>query len=145
MYFKMVEPTESHKSFASLPYIKVVTEPLTRSLKKYDVTFEKKRLPLYKNSSQLLNSDLRWTRRPMSCIKFHVQIVRGFGETSRVFNTRKKEHLRNIKTLSKGSRTADHAWLTNHIIDFENVSVVDKDTSRTRKTLEGWQLNQSDT
>ena len=38
MFFKMVEPTESRKSFASLPYIKGVTEPLTRVLKKYDVT-----------------------------------------------------------------------------------------------------------
>ena len=34
MFFKMVEPTESRKSFASLPYIKGVTEPLTRVLKK---------------------------------------------------------------------------------------------------------------
>ncbi|XP_068707612.1 uncharacterized protein [Montipora foliosa] len=38
MFFKMVEPTESRKSFASLPYIKGVTEPLTRILKKHDVT-----------------------------------------------------------------------------------------------------------
>ena len=38
MFFKMVEPTESRKSFASLPYIKGVTEPLTRVLKKHDVT-----------------------------------------------------------------------------------------------------------
>ena len=38
MFFKMVEPTESRKSFASLPYIKGVIEPLTRVLKKQDVT-----------------------------------------------------------------------------------------------------------
>ena len=38
MFFKMVEPTESRKSFASFPYIKGVTEPLTRILKKHDVT-----------------------------------------------------------------------------------------------------------
>ena len=38
MFFKMVEPTESRKSFASLPYIKGVTEPLTRVLKKYHST-----------------------------------------------------------------------------------------------------------
>ena len=38
MFFKMVEPTERRKSFASLPYIKGVTEPLTRVLKKHDVT-----------------------------------------------------------------------------------------------------------
>ena len=33
MFFKVVEPTESRKSFASLPYIRGVTEPLTRVLK----------------------------------------------------------------------------------------------------------------
>ena len=38
MLFKMVQPTESRKSFASLPYIKEVTEPLTHVLKKHDVT-----------------------------------------------------------------------------------------------------------
>ena len=38
MFFKMVEPTESRKSSASLPYIKGVTKPLTRVLKKRDVT-----------------------------------------------------------------------------------------------------------
>ena len=42
MFFKMVEPTESRKSFASLPYIKGVTEPLTRVLKKHDVTVANK-------------------------------------------------------------------------------------------------------
>ena len=34
MFFKMIEPTEPRQSFASLPYIKGVTEPLTRILKK---------------------------------------------------------------------------------------------------------------
>ena len=33
LFFKMVEPTEPRKSFASFPYIKGVTEPLTRVLK----------------------------------------------------------------------------------------------------------------
>ena len=38
IFFKMVELTESRKSFASLPYIKGVTEPLIGVLKKHDVT-----------------------------------------------------------------------------------------------------------
>ena len=96
-FFKMVEPTESHKSFASLPYIKGVPEPLTRILKKHDVTVVKKHLPLYKNSSQLVNSDLQWNRRPMSCIKFPVQIVRGVILEKQA----EPEHLRNIKTAAK--------------------------------------------
>ena len=54
------------------------------------------------------------------------------GETGRLFNTRKKEHLRNTKTAAKGSRTANHAWSNNRAIDF------DKGTFRTRKTLKAW-------
>jgi len=60
------------------------------------------------------------------------------GETSRAFNTRKKEHLRNTKTAAKGSRIANHAWSNNHAIDFENASINDKGTFKTRKTLEAW-------
>ena len=60
------------------------------------------------------------------------------GETGRAFNTRKKEHLRNTKTAAKGSRIANHAWSNNHVIDFENASIIDKGTFRTRKTLEAW-------
>ena len=44
MFFKMAEPTESRKSFACFPYIKGVTEPLTRVLKKHDVTVVNKPL-----------------------------------------------------------------------------------------------------
>ena len=38
MFFNLVEPSESRKSFASLPYIKGVTEPFTRVLKKHDIS-----------------------------------------------------------------------------------------------------------
>jgi len=58
--------------------------------------------------------------------------------TGRAFNTRKKEHLRNTKTAAKGSRIANHAWSNNHAIDFENASIIDNITFRTRKTLEAW-------
>ena len=47
-----------------------------------------------------------------------------------------KKKLRNIKTAAKGSRIANYAWSYNHAIDFENASVIDKGSFRTRKTLE---------
>ena len=97
-------------------------------------------LPLYNNSSQLRNSDLRWNRRPTSYTKFPVQIVLGviLGKPAELLhcNTRKKEHLRNTKVAAKGSRIANHPWSNNHAIDFENASIIDKGTFRTRKTLE---------
>ena len=46
------------------------------------------------------------------------------GETGRAFNTRRKEHLRNVKTAAKGFRIANHAWSHDHSIDFNNASVI---------------------
>ena len=48
------------------------------------------------------------------------------------------EHLRNTKTAAKGSRIANHTWSNSHAIDFDNASIIDKGSLRTRKTLEAW-------
>ena len=53
------------------------------------------------------------------------------GETGRCFQTRKKEHQRNLKNYS-------NAWQNNHSIDFDNACVIDKGNYRVRKTLESW-------
>ena len=60
------------------------------------------------------------------------------GETGRCFETRKKEHIRNVKTCANGSNIAKHAWSFDHRMDFDNSSVVDKGSFRIRKTLEAW-------
>ena len=60
------------------------------------------------------------------------------GETGRCFQTRKKEHQRNLKNYAKGSNVANHAWKNNHSIDFDNACVIDKGDYRVRKTLESW-------
>ena len=60
------------------------------------------------------------------------------GETGRCFETRKKEHIRNVKTCANGSNIAKHAWSFEHRIDFDNSSVIDKGSFRVRKTLEAW-------
>ena len=57
---------------------------------------------------------------------------------SRCLLTRKKEHIRNVKSCSKGSNIANHVWTNNHLIDFENANVIDKGDYRVRKTLESW-------
>lgn len=46
--------------------------------------------------------------------------------------------MKNNKTARKGSRFANYAWSYNHVIDFENASIIDKGTLKTRKTLEAW-------
>ena len=76
MFFKMVEPTESRKSFASLPYIKGVTESLTRVLKKHDVTVVNKPFTILQ---QFPAPKFRPSMESQTNIvyKFPVQIVRG--------------------------------------------------------------------
>ena len=140
MFFKMVEPTESRKSFASLPYIKGLTEPLTRVLKKYDVTVVNK--PFTTLQQQFPVPKFRPSMESLTDVVYKIPCTNCtwccIGETSRAFKTRKKEHLRNTKTAAKGSRIANHAWSNNHAIDFDNASIIDKGSFRTRKTLEAW-------
>ena len=51
---------------------------------------------------------------------------------------RKKAHITNVKRAAKGSRVANHAWSHNHVIDFNNASIIDKRNVRIRKCLESW-------
>ena len=131
---------ESRMSFASLPYIKGVTEPLTRILKKHDVTVVNK--PFTTLQQQFPVPKFRPSMESQTNVVYKIPCTNCswcyIGETGRAFNTRKKEHLRNTKTAAKGSRIANHAWSNNHAIDFENALVIDKGTFRTRKTLEAW-------
>ena len=77
---------------------------------------------------------------PCTILKFPVQIVPSviLGKAAELSIPGKGEHLRNTKTAAKVSRIANHTWSNNHAIDFENASIIDKGTFRTRKTLESW-------
>ena len=140
MFFKMVEPTESRKSFASLPYIKGVTEPLTRVLKKYDVTVVNK--PFTTLQQQFPAPKFRPSMETQTNVVYKIPCSNCLwcyiGETGRAFNTRKKEHLRNTKIAAKGSKIANHAWSNSHATDFDDALITDKGIFRTRKTLEAW-------
>ena len=60
------------------------------------------------------------------------------GETGRSFQTRKKEHIWNVKNCKKGSNISKHAWGYDHIIDLESGKVIDSGYYQTRKTLKSW-------
>ena len=140
MFFKMVEPTESRKSFASLPYIKGVTEPLTRVLKKHDVTVVNK--PFTTLQQRFPAPKFRPSMESQTNVVYKIPCTNCswcyIGETGRAFNTRKKEHLRNTQIAAEGSKIANHAWSNNDAIDFDNALIIDKGTFRTRKTLKAW-------
>ena len=140
MFFNLVEPSESRKSFASLPYIKGVTEPLTRVPKKHDISVGNK--PMTTLQQQFPASKFRPAPDSQTNVVCKIPYPDCswcyIGEPGRAFNTRRKEHIRNIKTADKGSKIANHAWPHERSIDFNNASLIDKGSFRIRKTLESW-------
>ena len=93
MFFKMVEPTESRKSLASLPYCKGVTELLTHVLKKHDVTVANK--PFTTLQQQFPAPKFQPPMESQTNIVYKIPCTNCFwcfiGETGRAFITRKKK------------------------------------------------------
>ena len=97
-FFKCVDPPLT-RGFATLPYIKGLTEPLTRSLKKQDI--------------QVINKPVKTLQQEFPAPKFRPEKVDQcnvvykipcttcswsyISETKRSFSTRKKEYARNVK------------------------------------------------
>ena len=140
MFFKWAAPQENSNCFAVLPFINGVTQPLTRILRRHDI--------------QVVNKPLKTLQQEFPSPKFRPPIEHQpnvvykipcadcgwcyVGETGRCFETRKKEHVRNVKTYANGFNMAKHAWSFDHRTDFDNSSVIDKGSFRIRKTLEAW-------
>ena len=107
MFFYLVEPSESRKSFASLSYIKGITEPLTRVLKKHDMISVINK-PMTTLQQQFPAPKFRPATDSQTNIVYKIPYAECswcyIGETGRAFNTRRKEHIRNIKTVAKGSK-----------------------------------------
>ena len=60
--------------------------------------------------------------KSIASIVFFLSCVEGPASLTKCFNTRKKEHLRNVKTAAKGSRIANHVWANSHAIDFDFIT-----------------------
>ena len=107
---------------AVLPYIKCLTEPLTRVLRKYDIK-------VYDKPTKTLQQEFPSPKdRPetekqtnviykITCKDCSWSYI---GETGRCFETRKKEHIRNVKQNIAGSNIASHSWNYDHVINFED-------------------------
>ena len=135
MFFKWSDPPGPHYGFAVLPYIKGVTEPLTRILNNNGIratTRTVKTLQQEFASPKSRNPPDRQTNvvYKIPCADCTWNYI---GEMGRCLYTRKKEHIRNTKVF-----IASHVWLEGHTIDFENARVIDRSDSRVRKTLESW-------
>ncbi len=107
-FFGLVERKAPPAGIAVLPYIKGLTEPLSRTLQKHDIkvynkpvkTLErqfptaKQKPPIEEQKNviyQIPCQDCSWSY---------------IGETGRSLKTRKSEHIRNVKLSKKGSNVA---------------------------------------
>ena len=91
-----------------------------------------KRRPCWCN----INSDLRWNRRPMSSVKFPVQIVRGviLEKLAEMWIPEKKNIWETSKLRPcKGSRIANHAWANNTSLILKTVQLLTKALSEPEK------------
>ena len=139
MFFKWVDPPHTH-GFTTLLYIKGLTEPLTRLLRRHDILVTNKSVitlqqefPAPKFCPEKEDQCNVVYKIPCSTCSWSY-----IGETGRSFNTRKKEHTRNVKMRTKDSNVANHAWSKNHQIDFDNALIINKANYRHLKTLEFW-------
>ena len=139
-FFDLIEPSEKPTGFAVLPYIRGLTEPLTRILNKYDITVTNKALRTLQQ--QFPSQKFRVSPEQETNVVYQILCAdcgwNYIGETGRSFETRKKEHIRNTKKCDKNSNIAKHAWSNSHEIDFEKGIIIDKGKNRIRKTLEVW-------
>ena len=137
-FFASVDPPITFSGYAVLSYIKGLTEPFTRVLRMYDIKVSNKPV-------RTLQQDFPSPKdRPKIEKQTNVVYKIGckdcswsyIGETGRCFETRKNEHIRNVKQNTGGSNIAKHSWTNGHIINFEDGQVIDRGNYRTRKTLE---------
>ena len=140
MFFRLIDPPDPQNGFAVLPYIKGVTEPLTRILNKNGIRATTR--PVKTLQQEFVSPKSRPPSDRQTNVVYKIPCAdctwSYIGETSRCLDTRKKEHIRNTKVFKSGSNVASHAWLEGHTIDFENARVIDRGNSRVRKTLESW-------
>ena len=137
MFFKWADPSDTSLGFACLPYIRGLTEPLTRLLRKNYIRVVSKpaktlqqEFPSPKFRQPLdLQCNVVYKISCADCCWSYV------GETGRCFKTRRKEHQRNLKNYTRGSNIANHAWQNNHSIDFDGATVIDKGNYHIRRTL----------
>ena len=132
----------AYHGFAVSPYIKGLTEPLTRLLRNNRIRATSR--PLKTLQQEFISLKSRPPVDQQTKVVYKIPCAdcpwSYIGETGRCLKTRVTEHIRNTKAFKKGSNIATHTWLNDHSIDFNSAHLIDKGNFNVRKTLESWQL-----
>ena len=137
-FFASVNPPITSIGYAVLPYIKGLTDPLTRLLRKYDVKVFNKPVKTLQQDFPSLKDRKKIETNVVYKIGCKACSWSYIGETGMCFETRKNEHIRNVKQNTAASNIAKHSWTNDHVINFEDGQVIDRGNYCTRKTLESW-------
>ena len=118
MFFKWTDPPDSQNGFAVLPYIKGVTEPLTRILNNEGIRATTR--PVNTLQQEFASPKSRTPSDRQTNVDYNIPCAdctwNYIGETGRCLLTRKQEHIRNSKVFKSGSNIASYAWLEGHTI-----------------------------
>ena len=123
-FFKWADPPDSQNGFTVLPYIKGVTESLTRIVNNDVMGSELPPDQLRPCNRNLLlpNQDLHQIGKRTLCIKSRANRTWNYiEETGRCLHTRKKEHIPNTKVLKSGSNKATLLILRMHASSTEAI------------------------
>ena len=136
-----------------LPYVKGVTEGISRILNKHRVSTAVKPKQTIRNMlvhpkdkvDKLDKSEIVYKIPCKSCDQVYI------GETGRKFGTRMKEHLKDVEVNKKGvftratkkesltemnkSAITDHVNQHNHDIDWDGASVIDRESDWKTRTI----------
>ena len=119
-FFALLDRPTTPTGYAVLPYIKGLTEPLSRVLQKHDIKFSNK--PTRTLQQEISSPKDRPETEKQTNIIYKISCKdcswSYIGETGSCFETRKKEHIRNVKQNIAGSNKASHSWINDHIIKF---------------------------
>ena len=113
----------------SFGYVSGLTEPLTRLLRNSDIRVVNK--PFKTLQQEFPSPKFRQPSDLQSNVVYKIP-CKYIGETGRDFQTRKKEHQRNLKNNSNGSNVANPC-MAKLSIDFDNACVIDKGNSAFEK------------
>ena len=136
-------PTDSSSKlgFVLLPYVKGVTEKISRTLRRENIKVGYK--PINTLHYKFPKPKDKLTSGQTSGVVYKIHCSNCdftyYGHTDRALNTRIKEHKRAVMHYDKYSKIANHVEKYDHCIDFDNVSIVSKTKNyHERLFLEAW-------
>ena len=128
---------ENTLATAVLPYVKNLSEEVRRILRDYGIRTAFKNYPTLGSILTKVKDQIALERRNGVIYKINCACGDTYiGETGRTLEIRVKEHKRAcVKADFEKSSVAEHAWLSGHYIDWDNVEVLDQENDLCRRKV----------